>query len=127
MSDLLDHQPPNTPRPRFAPEQGLASLFIGAVMFITAPMAGVIGLLLIGVPTKGKALITSLDLLPYYGTTVPVLLMLFGAFLGVLGTRRAKREGGSVSLPFAGLLLNLTALLLWGATASLLFFTAFNM
>lgn len=126
MSDLLDRQPPDTPRPRFAPEQGLASLFIGAVMFITAPLAGAVGLLLIGVPTKGKVLVTSLDVIPFYATTLPILLMLFGGFLGAVGIRRAKREGGSVSLPIAGLLLNLTALLLWGSTASMLFIVWFN-
>jgi hypothetical protein len=95
-------------------------------MFITAPMVSVIGMLLLNSPAKGKVLTAAIELVPLYGTTVPILLILLGAFLGVLGIRRARREGGSIALPLAGLLLNLTALLLWGSTASLLFLVAFN-
>jgi hypothetical protein len=126
MSDILDRQPPGSPRPRFAPEQGLASLFIGGVMFITAPMVALIGVVLLGTPAKGKVLSSAIELVPLYGSTLPTLLILFGAFLGVLGLGRAKREGGSISLPLAGLLLNSVALLLWVSTAFLLFLVAYN-
>jgi hypothetical protein len=126
MSDLLDRQPPGTPRPRFAPEQGLASLFIGAVMFITAPMVGTIGMLILAMPARGKLLASATELLPLLGTTLPILLMLFGSFFGLVGVRRARREGGSVALPLAGLLLNLVAFVLWGVTAGLLFLVAYN-
>lgn len=122
MSDILDRQPPGTPRPRFAPEQGLASLFIGAVMFITAPLTAAAGFALLGVSTKGKLLSASIDWLPYVGTTMPAFLMLVGVFLGILGLKRAKREGGSVALPATGLLLNLAAFFMWGVGAAFLYF-----
>ncbi len=127
MSDLLDRQPPGTPRPRFAPEQGLASLFIGAVMFITAPLVAVGGFYLKSLPAKGKLFTTSLDWLPYFGTTLPILLLLFGALLGILGIRWANREGGSTSLPGAGLLLNILALVEWLIAATFVYFAVNGM
>jgi hypothetical protein len=127
MSDLFERQPPDAPRPRFAPEQGLASLFIGAVMFITAPLVASSGFFINNTPQKGKLFARSLDWLPYVGTTLPILLGLFGAYLGVLGVRRARREAGSTSLPYAGLLLNLTGLLLWGLAATFIYFVVYGM
>lgn len=110
MSESPDPPSP-APPPRHAPEQGLASLFLGAVVFVTAPLIALIAFVLRpGVPV-GKVQTLFTEWLPRVMSTAPVLLALFGSYLGYRGLNRARLEGGSTALPAAGLLLCLTALL----------------
>ena len=126
MNDTANPLPDRAP-PRHTPELGLASLILGAVVFLAAP---VVLLLATQVFANGAGTASDAEIrawLARIGVTGPFLISLFGAWLGVRGLQRHRVEEGSFAMPAAGLALCTTAFIEWGVTCYALLWTVESM
>jgi hypothetical protein len=96
-----------------AAQMGLASSLIGATVFLAAPAVAILAAQIWahGDRTPGSVLLHAW--LARIAVCIPILLVLTGAGLGIVGMRRAFRENGPVALPLAGIALNAAGLGGW--------------
>lgn len=117
---------PTAPPPH-APQLGLASLVLGAVVFLAAPITLV---LVTQIYANGRSAPTDAEIrawLARVGVAGPFLIALFGAWLGVRGVQRYRAEGSSYALPLAGLVLSAVAVLEWGVACFAVLWTVESM
>ncbi len=125
MNDISDHSPPAPPP--HAPQFGLASLVLGAVVFLTSPIVMVLASLIYQ-SSPGSNLVCEIRAwLARVGVAGPFLIALFGAWLGLRGWQRHKAEGSSYALPAAGLALCAFAFLEWGVACYAVLWTVESM
>jgi hypothetical protein len=98
---------------RAAAEFGLASVVVGAVVFLAAPMVAILAAQLWAHGDRSPPVLVLHAWLARVAVGVPVFLVLGGLWLGAAGLRRAAKSRGAAALPVAGLLLNGAALVGW--------------
>jgi hypothetical protein len=103
-----------SPPPRHAAaELGLASALIGATVFLAAPLVAILAAQIWAHADRTPAAAALHAWLARFAVAVPILLVGFGAWMGIAGLRQAWRDGRSAALPLAGLLLNVSACCGW--------------
>ena len=104
---------PGAPTNRQAAELGLASLVIGACVFLAAPVLAILAAQIWAHADRTPSVVLLHAWLARIAVCVPMIMVFVGGWLGVLGLRRASREGSSAGLPLAGLFLNVSAMCGW--------------
>jgi hypothetical protein len=123
----MPDSPEPPPPPQHAPQFGLASLVLGAVVFVVAPVVLVLTTQIVELGRGSPSDAEIRAWLARVGVTGPFLIALLGAWLGVRGLQRHRVEGGSYALPLAGLVLCAVALLEWGVATYAVVWTVESM
>lgn len=100
-------------RGREAAELGLASLIMGAVLFLAAPMTTVLAVLVWRFASELPNAVLLHAWLARTGVTLGLFVGITSVVFGFLGLRNAKRQGQPAGLARAGLLLGLAANAAW--------------
>jgi hypothetical protein len=115
--DGFQHEPGSVPSGRHAAEMGLASLFLGAVLFLGAPLALILAVLVWQFADKGPGVVLLHAWLARVGVLIALLAAAASVGFGVWGVRTAVQRGQPKGLSLGGLLLSLAALGLWVVAA----------
>jgi hypothetical protein len=114
---VLDEGEPVRPAGRRGAENGLASLLLGVVVALMAPLTLLVNILMVVHGPDGLHTVAGHAALLTVGFVVGLVLVLLlgvaGLLFGVLGLVGALRQGQPVALPLAGVFLNVVGLLLF--------------
>lgn len=113
MSESLTEDTAPRDRSRDAAELGLASLLIGAPVLVSAPIVTILAAQIWAHGFRAPHVVLLHAWLARIAVSIPILLVLFGGWLGAAGNRHAMRAGCCAWLPRAGVVLNLAAFGAW--------------
>jgi len=114
-SDELTVQPVSTsPVPQRSTEWGLASLVLGGIMLLMAPLLLIAFAVAVGVHYRDWGRDTLAGFILFVSGTFCMCPLYIMAFLaGLLGVRAAMKSKNPAGLPVSGILVSVVAALLW--------------
>lgn len=96
-----------------AAESGLASILIGATVFLASPVMAILAAQIWAYADRTPSVVLLHAWLARLSFAPPILLIVFGIQQAVAGMGQASNLGISRSLPLGGLLMNIVALCSW--------------
>jgi hypothetical protein len=120
-NDLVRDSTASSPATGHGAQWGLASLWLGGLVLLLAPLTLIVNILMAALGPQGLHMAQPETRLASYGLLVAVglvlLLGLAGLAFGIIALSSARGRGQPAGLPLAGILVSLVALLVFLFTA----------